>query len=160
MSINSVMPSNHLILCRPLVFSPSIFPSIRVFSNEWALHIRWPKYWSFSFSTSPSKEYSGLISFRMDCSMLILLHVLAVTLWYLQSHSLWYLLWPTTKGKSGHENKSLRSWLQCFAWSLDTVSPPFSRQPHLDTQGGSCHQPHQWPVPFSILIFHPWYAEV
>ena len=65
MSIESVMPFNCLILCRPLLFLPSIFPSIRVFSNESALHIRWPKYWSFSFSISPSNEYSGLISFRM-----------------------------------------------------------------------------------------------
>ena len=62
----SVMPSNHLILCRPLLLLPSIFPSIRVFSNEAVLHIRWPKYWSFSFSISPSKEHPGLISFRMD----------------------------------------------------------------------------------------------
>ena len=66
MSIKSVMPSNHLILCRPLLLPPSIFPSIRVFSNESVLRIRWPKYWSFSFSISPSNEYSGLISFRMD----------------------------------------------------------------------------------------------
>ena len=66
MSIESVMPSNHFILCHPLVLPPSIFPSIRVFSNELVLHIRWPKYWSFSFSISPSNEYSGLISFRMD----------------------------------------------------------------------------------------------
>ena len=66
MSIKSVMPSNHLILCRPLLFLPSIFPSIRVFSNESVLCIRWPKYWSFSFSISPPNEYSGLISFRMD----------------------------------------------------------------------------------------------
>ena len=65
MSINSMMPSNHLILCHPLLFLPSIFPSIRVFSNESVLHIRWPKYWSFSFSISPSNEYSGLISFRI-----------------------------------------------------------------------------------------------
>ena len=65
MSIELVMPSNHLILCRPLL-PPSIFPSIRVFSNESALRIRWPKYWSFSFSFGPSNEYSGLISFRMD----------------------------------------------------------------------------------------------
>ena len=65
-SIESVMPSNHLILCRPLLLLPSIFPSIMVFSNESALHIRWPKYWSFSFSISPSNEYSGPISFRMD----------------------------------------------------------------------------------------------
>ena len=62
----SLMPSNHLILCRPLFLPPSIFPSIRVFSNESFLHIRWPKYWSFSFSISPSNEYSGLIFFRMD----------------------------------------------------------------------------------------------
>ena len=65
MSIESVMPYNHLILCRPLLLSPSIFPSIRVFSNESALCIRWPKYWSFSFNISPSNEYPGLISFRM-----------------------------------------------------------------------------------------------
>ena len=66
MSVVSVMPSNHLILCRPLLFPPSIFPSIRVFSNESVLCIRWPKYWSFSFSISPSNEYSGLVSFRID----------------------------------------------------------------------------------------------
>ena len=65
MSIESVMPSNHLILCRPLLLLPSIFPSIKVFSNESALHIRWPKYYSFSFSISPSNEHSGLISFRV-----------------------------------------------------------------------------------------------
>ena len=73
MSIQLVMPSNHLILCRPLLLLPSIFPSIRVFSNESVLLIRWPKYWSFSLSISPSSEYSGLISFRTD-----LLDLLAV----------------------------------------------------------------------------------
>ena len=84
MFIESVMPSNHLILCRPLLLLPSIFPSIRVFSNELALCIMWPKYWSFSFSTSPSKEYSGLISFKIDW-----LDLLAVqgTLKSLQHHS-------------------------------------------------------------------------
>ena len=66
MSIESLMPSNHSILCCPLLFMPSIFPSIKVFSSEWALCIRWPKYWSFSFSISPSIEYSALISFRID----------------------------------------------------------------------------------------------
>ena len=66
MSIKSVIPSNHLILCHPLLLPPSIFPSIRVFSNESVLLIRWPKYWSFSFSISPSHEYSGLIFFRID----------------------------------------------------------------------------------------------
>ena len=66
MSFESVMPSNHLILCCPILLPPSILPSIRVFSNESVLCIRWPKYWSFSFSISPSNEYSGLISYRMD----------------------------------------------------------------------------------------------
>ena len=67
MSIESMMPSNCLILCHPLLLLPSIFSSIRVFSSELALHIRWPKYWNFSFSIRPSNDYSGLISFRMDC---------------------------------------------------------------------------------------------
>ena len=70
-SIESVMPSSHLILCRPLLLLPSIFPSIRIFSNELALHIRWSKYWSFSFNISPSNEYSGFISFRIDCFNLL-----------------------------------------------------------------------------------------
>ena len=83
--IESVMPSNHLILCHPLLLLPSIFPSIRVFSNESVLHIRWPKYWSFSFSISPSNEYSGLISFRMD--WLDLLAVQGTLKRFLQHHS-------------------------------------------------------------------------
>ena len=74
MSIELVMPSNHLILCRPLLLLTSIFPSIRVFSSESALRIRWPKYWSFSFNISPSNEYSGLISFSMDWLDLLAVH--------------------------------------------------------------------------------------
>ena len=93
MSIKSVMPSNHLILCHPLLLPPSIFPSIRVFSNESVLRIRWPKYWSFSFNISPSNEYSGLISFRTD--WLDLLAVQGTLKSLLQHHSsktsvLWY----------------------------------------------------------------------
>ena len=84
-SIESVMPSNHLILCHPLLLLPSIFPNIRVFSNESALHIRWPKYWSFSFNISPSNEHPGLISFRMD--WLDLLVVLGTLKSLLQHHS-------------------------------------------------------------------------
>ena len=84
MSIELVMPSNHLIRCRPLLYLPSIFPNIRVFSNESVLHIRWPKYWSFSIS--PSNEYSGLISFRMD--WLDLLAVPGTLKSFLQHHSL------------------------------------------------------------------------
>ena len=85
MSIESVMPSNHLILCRPLLLLPSIFPSIRVFSNESVHRIRWPNYWSFSFSISPSNEHSGLISFRMD--WLDLLEVQGTLKSLLQQHS-------------------------------------------------------------------------
>ena len=84
-SIESAMPSNHLILCRPILLLPSIFPSIRVFSSESALCIRWPKYWHFSFNTSPSNEHSGLISFRMD--WLDLLAVQGTLKSLLQHHS-------------------------------------------------------------------------
>ena len=85
MSIESVMPSSHLILCHPLLLLPSIFPSMRVFSNESALRMRWPKYWSFSFSISPSKGHPGLISFRMD--WLDLLAVQGTLKSLLQHHS-------------------------------------------------------------------------
>ena len=85
MSIESVMPSNHLILCHPLLLPPSISPSIRIFSDESALRIRWPKYWSFSFNISPSNEHPGLISFRMD--WLELLAVQGILKSLLQYHS-------------------------------------------------------------------------
>ena len=85
MSIESVMPSSHLILCHPLLLLPSIPPSIRVFSNDSTLHMRWPKYWSFSFSSIPSKEIPGLISFRMD--WLDLLAVQGTLKSFLQHHS-------------------------------------------------------------------------
>ena len=85
MSVDSVMPSNHLILCHPFLLMPSIFLSIMVFSNESVLHSRWPKYWSFSFSISPSNEYSGLISFRIDRLDLLALQRILKSL--LQHHS-------------------------------------------------------------------------
>ena len=85
MSIESVMPSKHVILCRPLLFPPSIFPSIMIFSNESALRIRWRKYWSFSFSISSSNEYSGLISFRIDWLGLLAIQGTLKSL--LQNHS-------------------------------------------------------------------------
>ena len=106
MSIESVMPSNRLILCRPLLLLPSIFPSIKVFSNESALHIRWTKYWSFSFSISPFNEYSGLISSRTDCfdlltvqqtvllnSYLGIIFIFLITPVVLGCHHLLILLW-------------------------------------------------------------------
>ena len=105
MSIESVMPSNHLIFCRPLLLSPSTFPNIRVFSNESALHIRWPKYWSFSFTISPSSEHSGLISFRMG--WLDLLAVQGTLKSLLQHHS------------------SKASILQCSAFFIIQLSQPY-----------------------------------
>ena len=106
MSIESVMPSNHLILCRPLLLLPSIFPSIRVFSKESALCIRWPKYWSFSSNISPANEHSGLISFRMD--WLDLLAVQGTLKSLLQHHSskasvLWH--------SSSQSNSHIHTWL-------------------------------------------------
>ena len=86
MSIESVMPSNHLILCHPRLLPTSIFPSVRVFSNESVLHTRWPKYWSFSFKINPSNEYAGLISFRIDWLDLLVVQVTLKS--FLQHHSL------------------------------------------------------------------------
>ena len=105
MSIESVMPSNHLILCRPLLLLPSIFPSIRVFSSESALRMRWPKYWSFSFNISPSNEYPGLISFRMD--WLDLLAIQGTPKSLLQHHS------------------SKASTLRCSAFFIVQLSHPY-----------------------------------
>ena len=99
------MPSNHLVFCHPLLLLPSIFPSIRVFSNESFLRIRWPKYWSFSFSISPSNEYSGLISFRMD--WFDLLAVQGILKSHLQNHS------------------SKASILQCSAFFIVQLSHPY-----------------------------------
>ena len=105
MSFESVMPSNHLILCCPLLLLPSVFPSIRIFSHDSLLHIRWPTYWSFSFSISPSNEYSGLISFRMD--WLDLLAVQETLKSLLQHHS------------------SKASILRCSAFFIVQLSYPY-----------------------------------
>ena len=105
MSIESMVPSNHLILCHTLLLLPSIFPSIRIFSNDSVLHIRWPKYWSFSFSISPFNEYSGLISFRMDW-----LDLLAAQ--------------GTFKGLLQHHS-SKASVLQCSAFFIVQLSHPY-----------------------------------
>ena len=106
MSIESVMPSNHLILCPPLLLLPSIFPSTRVFSSESVLQIRWPKYWSFSFSISPSNEYSGLISFTIDW-----FDLLAVQ--------------GTLKSLLQHHHSSKASVLQCSAFFMVQLSHPY-----------------------------------
>ena len=105
MSIESVMPPNHLILCRPLLLLPSVFPSTRVFSNELALRIRWPKYWSFSFNISPSNEHSGLISFRTEWLDLLAIQRILKSL--LQHHS------------------SKTSIVQCSAFFIVQLSHPY-----------------------------------
>ena len=124
-SIEAVMPSGHLILCRPLLLLPPIPPSIRVFSSESALHIRWPKYWSFSFSISPSNEHPGLSSFRMDwLDLLAVLGTLKSLLWHHSSKAsiLWHSGFFTvqlshpymTTGKT----IALTRWTILFLWSL------------------------------------------
>ena len=113
MSVELVMPSNHLILCHPLLLLPSVFPNIRVFSNELALCIRWPKYWSFSFSISPSNDYSGLISFRIDG-----FDLLAV------QGTLKSLFRP-------HSSKA--SILRCPAFFMVQLSHPYTRVTHIPT---------------------------
>ena len=103
MTIESVMPSSQLILCHPLLLPPSIFPSIRVFSSESVIHIRWPEYWSFSLNISPSNEYSGLISFRIDC-----LDLLAVQ--------------GTLKSLIQHQFKNINSSVLSFLYSPSLTS--------------------------------------
>ena len=107
MSIESVMPSNHLILCHPLLLPPSIFPSIRVFSNESVLPIRWPKYWRFSFGIGPSSEYSGLISFRMDWFDLLEVQVTLKSLLKPQSSEASVLLLTVASQKNKSKNQCL-----------------------------------------------------
>ena len=130
------MPSNHLILCCPLFLPPSIFPSIRVFSNESVLHIRWPKYWSFSFSTSPSNEYSGLISFRMDC-WLDLLAVQGTLNSVLQHHSSKAsILWGSTffsPTLTSIHNTGKTITLTRWTFVVKVMSLLFNMLLHLDT---------------------------
>ena len=133
MSTESVMPSSHIILCHPLLPLPSIIPSIRVFSNESVLHIRWPKYWSLSYSISPSNEYSGLLSFRMD--WLDLLAVQGILKSLLQHHSskasilwcsaffivqlshpYWRKHWHPTPGLLPGKSHGQRSLVGCSPW--------------------------------------------
>ena len=138
MSIKSVMPSNHLILCHPLLLLPSNFPSIRVFSNEWPLHIRWPKYWSFSFCISPSNEHSGLISFSTDWFELLAVHGTYSTI--IRKHQFFgaqLSLWS---------NSPIYSWLLGKPWS---GMIPFSNPSISGQVLGSFSVPHCIPGPCS-----------
>ena len=146
MSIEPVMPSNHLILCHPLLFLPWIFPNIRVFSSESVLCIRWPKYWSFSFSNSPSNEYSGLISFRMNWLDLLAVQVTLKSL--LQHHSSkvqnssswWWLissmfLTRTSCCKTTHAHGYYGAWP---GWAVSVSVLPLTNPPkRLGTQDTS-----------------------
>ena len=129
MSTESVMPSNHLILCHPLLLMPSIFPSINVFSSESVLHIRWPKYWSFSFNISPSNEHPGLISFRMD--WLDLLAVQGTLKSLLQHHSskasiLWHSAFFTVQ--LSHQHMTTGKTIALTRWTFvgKVMSPLFN----------------------------------
>ena len=136
MSIKSVMPSNHLIFCCPFLLLPSIFPTIRVFSNESAFHIRWPKYWSFSFSISPSNEYSGLIFFTMD--WLDLLAVQGTLKSLLQHHS------------------SKASILQFSAFHSPTLTSIHDHwENHSLDQMDLCWQSHVSAFEYAVLTFFP-----
>ena len=124
-SIESVMPSIHLILCRPLLLLPSIVPSIKVFSNESALHIRWPKYWSFSFSISPSNEHSGLISFKMDrLDLLAVQGTLKSLLQHHSSkasilqHSAFFIVQLSHPYMTAGKTKALTRWTLLAKWYL------------------------------------------
>ena len=135
MSIESVMPSNHLILCCPLLLPPSIFPSLRVFSNESPLHIRWPEYWSFSFSISPSNEHPGLISFRMHWLDLFSLQGTLESL--LQNHS--------SKASVSLSQLSMAPHSGTIAWKI-----PWTEEPGRLQSMGSRRVRHDW------LPFHFW----
>ena len=119
MSIELMMPSNHPILCRLLLLPPSIFPSIKVFSNESALCIRWPKYWSFSFNISPSNEHPGLISFRMDCKSVFVLQIISSL--HLK-YSLSALIYPSMFLKYATGQKVTFRGLDLFRYSLSITS--------------------------------------
>ena len=133
LSIKSVMPSNHLILCHPLLLLPSIFPSIRVFSNELVLHIRWPKDWSFSFSISPPNEYSGLISFRMDWLDLLAVWGLLKSLLQHHSskasilqHSAFFIVQLSYPYMTTEQTTALTRWT--FHFGMKSISCPISKQ--------------------------------
>ena len=132
MSIESVMSSNHLILCHPLLLQPSIFPSIRVISNDSVLCTRWPKYWSFSFSISPSSEHPGLISFRMDC--LDLLVVQGTLKILLQHHSL----------KASVLRRSAFFMVQLSHPYMTTVPTYYRHTQMCGTHGLGCPQGHSY----------------
>ena len=141
MSIESVMPSNHLILCHPLLLLPPIFPSIRVFSNESALHIRWPKYWSFSFSISPSNEHPRLISFRMD--WLGLLAVQGTLKSLLQCHSSRASILQLSIWSNSHMHTELQKQQSAVTLSLGVTQE----------KGDSAHKPectHGGKITFTI----------
>ena len=154
MSIESVMPSNHLILCRPLLLLPSIFPSIRVFSNESILRIRWPKYWSFSFSISPSNEYSGLIFFRID--WLDLLAVQGTLKSLLQHHSskasiLWHSAFFMAQLCDMVTN-SLAQPEGVFLLQLSYILHVFPQMPWKQRTGYLLHKGEKSPGPFNYLF--------
>ena len=164
MSIESVMPSTRLILCHPLLFLPSVFPSIGVFPSESILHIRWPKYWSFSFSISPSSDYSGLISFRIEWfDLLTVQGTLKSILQYHNSKA--SVLWPVVAATKYNENDQERSpgqeaaalsaWKDCGLWSLRDTGQFLSlhcKDSHL------CEKAESYPRGLGSAVWGDWPA--
>ena len=147
MYIESVMPSIHLILCHPLLLLPAIFSSIRVFSSQSALHIRWPKYWRFSFSISPSNEYSGLISFRIDWFHLLAVQGTIKSL--LQHHNLKASILPCLaffRRRQWHPTP-----VSTLAWKI-----PWTEEPGRLQTMGSLRVGHDWATSLSLFTFMHW----
>ena len=154
MSIESVTLSNHLILCHPLLLLPSIFPNIRVFSSELALHIRWPKYWSFSFSTSPSQEYSGLITFMIDWLDLLLMGFLGLPKWLSGKESacqwqetqetwVWSLVWEDPL-------EEMATYSNVLAWEIPWIEEPDG----LQSMGLQKKAGHDWVTKHQQCVFY------
>ena len=146
LSIELVMPSNHLILCCPLLLLPSIFPSIRVFSNESDLHLSWPYYWRFSFSISPSNEYSGLISFRINWFYLPAVQETLKSLLQHHSSALSFLYSPTS---TSIPEKARATHSSALAWKITWTEEPGSLQ-----SMGSLRVRHDWATSLLLLLCH------
>ena len=160
------MPSNHLILCHPLILLPAIFPSIRVFSNEFALHTRWPKYWSFSFSISPSNEHSGLISFRMDwLDLLAVQGTLKSLLWHHSSKAsiFWHSVAQMVESHLQCRRSSFNPWVRkipleeemethssILAWKI-----PWTEEPGGLQSMGSQRVGNDWMTNTHSLLYGP-----
>ena len=159
MAIQSMMPSNHLILCHPLLLLPSILPSIRVFSNESVLHIRWPMYWRFNFSISPSSEYSGLISFRVDCLDLLVVQGTLKSLLQRHSSEVWLRRKKEKTGvKDNLQNMIYDCWITGQRVERKILTASVSDFRMFLFQVGISKRPTDWAhICMYIFLLYIWY---